>query len=93
MIANYGYKDGSGEYFISINTDKCAQCKMKPCVEACPEKVLEVFKNDYDDEVVGVNEEHRNKIKYTCAPCKPVKGKQNTACIIACPYEAIKHSW
>jgi hypothetical protein len=26
MIANYGYKDGSGEFFISIDTDCCDGC-------------------------------------------------------------------
>jgi hypothetical protein len=27
MIANYGYKDGSGEYYISIDTDKCTPAR------------------------------------------------------------------
>jgi hypothetical protein len=27
MIANYGYKDGSGEYYISIDTDKCTSAR------------------------------------------------------------------
>ena len=26
MIANYGYKDGSGDWFISIDTDRCNGC-------------------------------------------------------------------
>jgi NAD-dependent dihydropyrimidine dehydrogenase PreA subunit len=72
MIANYGYKDGSGEFFIIINTGKCVACTDKPCVKACPESVLEILEDDYDDEVVAVRGEHRNKIKYLCAPCKPV---------------------
>jgi len=37
MIANYGYKDGSGEYFISIDTDRCNGCG--DCVPACPADV------------------------------------------------------
>ena len=93
MIANYGYKDGSGDYFISIDTDKCAGCKEKPCVAACPEKILESFVDDYDDEVVRVIEEHRKKIKYSCAPCKPASGERKLPCQQACPFEAIKHSW
>ena len=26
MIANYGFKDGSGDWFIVIDTDKCNGC-------------------------------------------------------------------
>ncbi|RLF10354.1 MAG: ferredoxin [Thermoprotei archaeon] len=94
MKAHYGYRDGSGAYFIIIDTDKCDGCGK--CVEACPQGVLEVVPNDYDIEggmMAAVKEEHRWKLKYTCGPCKPV-GKQVTPpCIAACPKEAIEHSW
>lgn len=93
MIANYGYKDGSGEFFISIDTAKCAQCEAKPCIEACPEKVLEIFTDDYDDEVIGVKEEHRKKIKYSCGSCKLVTEKRNLSCQKSCSLAAITHSW
>lgn len=33
MIANYGYEDASGSYFISIDTAKCNGCG--ECVRAC----------------------------------------------------------
>ena len=33
MIANYGYEDASGSYFISIDTVKCNGCG--ECVRAC----------------------------------------------------------
>lgn len=92
MIANYGYKDGSGEFFIIVDTDKCAGCGDKPCVEACPEKVLEVMVDDYDDEVIAVRDEHRKKVKYSCAPCKPTATTE-TPCIRACAPGGIKHSW
>ncbi|MEW5921106.1 MAG: ferredoxin [Bacillota bacterium] len=93
MIANYGYKDGSGDFFISIDTDKCIACEDKPCLEACPIKILEKFADDYDDEVVGVKEEHRKKIKYSCAECKPASGERNLACQKVCQPGAIEHSW
>lgn len=93
MIANYGYKDGSGEFFIIVDTDKCASCSGKPCVTACPESVLEVIEDDYDDEVIAVRGEHRKKIKYTCAPCKPTDGRREMPCTKACSSEGIKHSW
>ena len=92
MIAHYGYKDGSGEYFISIDTDKCIGCE-GPCIKACPVGVLEMIEDDYEDIVGAVTEEHRNKIKYSCAPCKPTTGEVTLPCLVACPNDAMKHSW
>lgn len=91
MLANYGYKDGSGEYFITINTDKCNGCKK--CAEACPAKVLEVITNDYDEVVAAVTDEQRKKIKYSCAPCKPTQNRKELPCMLACEPVAIVHSW
>ena len=95
MIANYGYKDGSGEYFIILDTDKCDGCGK--CVEACPYGVLEVIENEYDPlaegDIVAVTQEHRKKIKYSCMPCKPVTGRTTEPCVAACPQDALSHSW
>jgi NAD-dependent dihydropyrimidine dehydrogenase PreA subunit len=91
VIANYGYKDGSGEYFVTIDTDRCDGCGQ--CVEACPEDVLEIVTDDYDDIVAAVTEQHRNKIKYSCGPCKPTSNARNLPCISACKPGAISHSW
>jgi ferredoxin len=83
MLANYGYKDGSGEFFITIDTDKCNACGQPAgspanrgqCVEACPQKVLEMITDEADPfreiPVAAVTEAHRRKIKYSCAGCKP----------------------
>ncbi len=95
MIANYGYKDGSGDYFITIDTDKCNGCK--DCVGACTYGVLDVGPDENDplsdDEVAFVNEAERKKIKYTCAQCKPIKNRPPLPCMAACKQEAISHSW
>ena len=94
MRAHYGYKDGSGDYFIIIDTDKCNGCGK--CVEACPYKVLEMVANEFDLEgnpMAVIREEHRKKIKSSCAPCKPTAGERKLPCVLACEPKAIEHSW
>jgi Fe-S-cluster-containing hydrogenase component 2 len=93
MKANYGYLDGSGEYFITIDTDKCIDCEHRACVDACPKGMFGVMIDDYDDEVAEIKEEFRKKIKYECAPCKPVTDRPPLPCQVACTYGAIVHSW
>jgi ferredoxin len=95
MLAHYGYKDGSGEYFIVIDTDKCDGCE--ECVTACPYGVLEVGEDENDpfreEPVARVTEEHRKRIKYSCAPCKSASGRKPLPCMEACGPGAISHSW
>ena len=94
MIANFGYKDGSGDYFISIDTDKCNGCG--DCVPVCPEKVLEVRENEFDpladDEMAAVTELQRKKLSYVCTECKK-DGMGVFPCVAVCELDAIKHSW
>jgi NAD-dependent dihydropyrimidine dehydrogenase PreA subunit len=93
MRANYGYKDGSGEYFIVIETDACIECADTPCVQACPARVLEIITDDYDDRVAAVADDRRHQLKYVCAPCKPVSDPPPLPCVEACPSGTIEHSW
>ena len=91
MIANYGYKDGSGEYFVSLDTALCNGCG--DCVPACPSGVLEIILNDYDEQVAAVTDDQRRKLKYSCAPCKPVSDRPVLPCVAVCKPAAIRHSW
>ena len=95
MKANYGYNDGSGDFFITIDTDRCDGCRR--CVPACPAGVLEVGPdpNDplRDEPVAFVTDAHRRKAKYSCGPCKPVAGRTALPCMKSCPRDAIEHSW
>jgi Fe-S-cluster-containing hydrogenase component 2 len=94
MIANYGYKDGSGEYYISIDTDKCISCAAgRACLTACPKGMFEAMVDDYDDAVVCIKTAFRRSLAYDCADCKPSTGRAALPCVTACTPEAIKHSW
>ena len=95
MIANYGYKDGSGESFITIDTKLCNG--RGDCVKACPYGVLETGEDEFDpfrDEPVAfVSEDHRKKLKDSCSPCKPVSDRPHLPCVEACRPKALSHSW
>jgi ferredoxin len=108
MLANYGYKDGSGDYYITIDSDKCDGCGK--CAEACPVQVIIVGEDDADPlrdiPVAKVSELQRKKIRYACNPCKTyltsMTGKKTAEseagiaklpCVAACPPKAIAHSW
>jgi len=92
MIMHYGYSDGSGEYYITINSDRCNSCGK--CVKQCPQSALqmETILIDLEDkDVASVSEEHRKKIKYTCASCKPETNR--SPCVLACKTGAISCAW
>jgi len=97
MLANYGYKDGAGDFFITVDTDKCTGCG--DCVEVCPAGVLEMVEDEFDIEaetpIAAVANEHAKKIKYSCGPCKPAQGytTADLPCVKACEPGAIDHSW
>jgi ferredoxin len=92
VITYYGYADGSGEYYIVIDADKCDGCGK--CVKTCPQNVLqlETMLIDLDDKTVAsVTEEQRKKLRYSCSECKPESGQ--TPCTSSCGQKAVKTSW
>ena len=86
VIANYGYQDGSGEYFITIDTAKCNGCGK--CVETCPKNLLEMITDDYDELIPVVKEEFSHQLSYACTA-----SDCGYKCQQACTEGAISHSW
>ena len=97
MIANYGYEDGSGFYYITIDGQACAACADRACVAACPRRIYAVEADDYDDLVAIVVEEARKRLRELCAECKGQNGdggeKRTLPCTSACLAGALRHSW
>ena len=92
VITYYGYTDGSGEYYIVIDAEKCSSCG--DCIQVCPQAALQMeamFIDLEDKMVAAVTEEQRKKIRYTCSPCKPESGI--TPCVQACSQKAITCIW
>lgn len=97
MIANYGYEDGSGFYYITIDGQCCAVCTGYGCVSACPQKVYAIEPDDYEDLVAIVVESARRRLRELCAECKGNdgnRGRERTLpCMSACSAGALTHSW
>jgi NAD-dependent dihydropyrimidine dehydrogenase PreA subunit len=95
MLANYGYSDGSGSYFITIDTDKCNGCG--DCVSACPAGLFAVDEDRNDplneELVASIVPEKTKKLKYECSPCKLCSNRPALPCAAACTNGAIVHSW
>jgi ferredoxin len=91
MIIHYGYEDGSGKYYVSIDAETCNACGA--CIEKCPQKILafEEVLIDLDfKQAAVVKETERKKIKYSCGSCH--EGK-DIPCVQACEKGAIVATW
>ena len=89
--AHYGYSDGSGEYYLLIDGERCDGCG--ECAKACPEEIFEIARDDYGKMVAKVREEIRKRISYLCPGFKSCRSIRKINCHSVCPYDAIDHTW
>jgi predicted CoA-substrate-specific enzyme activase len=91
MKVSYGYSDGTGEYFITIDTGRCDGCGQ--CVPICPAGVFIMAEGDSGQSKVKVKEEVRKKLAFLCPGFHSCSRQQEDTCCSVCPKEAISLTW
>ncbi len=91
MEAFYGYSDGSGDYFIVIDTDKCDNCG--ECMTACPAQLFTTATDDYGKTVARVPEAMTKKIGYLCPGLERCRKQIQSPCHDVCHAQAIRLTW
>ncbi len=91
MKAQYGYSDGTGDYFITVDTGKCDGCG--ECVKACPAALFALAKDNYRQLKAGIKEESRKKLHIACPGFKACAQSNTVNCHSVCPKDALSHTW
>jgi len=88
---HYGYTDGTGNYFITIDAGRCDGCG--ECVKACPSGIFVVAEDDNGRLKAKVREEARKKLAFLCPGFQACSSEHEVNCHSVCLKEAISHSW
>ena len=88
---HYGYSDGTGSYFITIDNSQCDGCGK--CVPVCPSAVFEVANNDDGQPKAKVKEVARKKLALLCPGFHSCSSTLKMNCHSVCPKDAISHTW
>jgi len=91
MKIQYGYSDGTGEYFVTIDTELCDGCG--DCVKACPAAILAVDRDDTGQPKAKVTEETRKRLGFLCPGFHSCSHERDVNCHSVCQKDAISHSW
>jgi len=91
LKVHYGYTDGTGDYFITIDSSRCDGCG--ECVPACPSGVFEVVEDDTGQPKAKVKEAARKKLAFICPGFHSCNRSHEVNCHQACQKDAISHTW
>jgi ferredoxin len=86
----YGYSDGTGEYFITIDTEKCDGCG--ECIEACPAGVFMMSENGGTSAAI-VREDLRKRLSFVCPGHDACAASHGETCRTVCAQQALDISW
>lgn len=87
----YGYSDGTGSYFITIDNARCDGCG--ECVSACPAGIFAVTADDGGQMKARVNEEVRKRLAMMCPGYEACRQDLERNCHEVCHVDAINHTW
>lgn len=91
MIVHYGYTDGTGDYFITVDSGLCNGCG--DCVEACPAGILILGREDGNQPKAELKEEARKKLALLCPGFRSCSHAREINCHSVCAKNAISHTW
>jgi len=91
MIVQYGYTDGTGDYFVAIDRGRCDGCG--DCVEACPAGLLVLGREDGHAPRAEVRETARKTLALLCPGFGSCSSMNTMNCHSACSRDAISHTW
>ena len=91
MTVHYGYTDGTGDYFITIDSGRCDGCG--DCVEACPAGVLVLAREDGNQPRAKLREDARKRIALLCPGFDSCSSRNEANCHSVCLKDAIAHTW
>ncbi len=91
LKVHYGYSDGTGDYFITIDERRCDGCG--ECVPACPSGIFELVGHNTGHPKAKVTEEARKKLAFLCPGFPSCSRTHKVNCQSACPKDAISLTW
>jgi len=91
MKIQYGYSDGTGEYFVTVDTALCTGCG--ECVEVCPADIFRLEPNDAGEDKAVVKAETRKKLAVLCPGADACLASNGANCHSVCEPGAVEHTW
>ena len=88
---HYGYTDGTGNYFVTIDASRCDGCG--ECVSACPSGIFEVIQGSNGKSTAKVKDAARKKLAFLCPGFETCRSRLEANCHHVCPMDAISHTW